>query len=152
VENWPDSSSALDDTALRRNFQRCGVEQEIASRRWEFAKGLALNFLPFSCSPTTMNTVGVRDSGVGSSLGPHSSRRWRDLEAGAVPRDQGTFRLPGEREGACWKKEQPILCFLFSGAHVLTGSQLTKFESALCQMNIGSGWLLGLRHRRPLSI
>lgn len=42
------------------------------------------------------HTVGVRDSGVGSSLGPHSSRRWRDLEAGAVPRDQGTFRLPGE--------------------------------------------------------
>jgi hypothetical protein len=98
------------------------------------------------------HTVGVRDSGVGSSLGPHSSRRWRDLEAGAVPRDQGTFRLPGERKGACWKKEQPIFCFLFSGAHVLTGSQLTKFESALCQMNIGSGWLLGLRHRRPLSI
>jgi hypothetical protein len=86
----------------------------------------AFQLLTFDEERGTRNKLSV----FGSSLGPHPSRRWRDLKAGGVPRDRGTFRLPRERKGASvgtWKKEEPSHhCFLCSGAHVLPGSQLTK--------------------------
>jgi hypothetical protein len=127
----------FDDTVLRRDFQRSGVEREIASRSWEFAKELALAFLPFSCSPSTIRskqTVGVREQPWAASV-PSMAEFERRCRASRLGNEREPLLELGRR-----KKEEPNLCFLCSGAHVLTGSQLTKFESALRQMNIGSGY------------
>ena len=108
--------SALDDTALvalRRNFQRCGVEQEIASRRWEFAKELALNFLPFSCSPTTMNTLlvfGTRESGAAlGRIRPVDGGIWKQVQC-LETREHSDF-LGNEREPVGRRNNQSFAFF-----------------------------------------
>jgi hypothetical protein len=142
----PVPPSARDDTVLRRDyFQRSGVEREIASRRWGFAKELALTFLPFSCSPSTIRSKQLLV--FGSSLGPHPSRRWRDLKAGAVPRDWGT------KGSLCWNLEEGRTKPLLSLPRGTRAHRLPTHKVRVGSLpNDHWQWLLGLHHRRPLTI
>lgn len=107
------------------------------SRRW-----------PFCLSAAHPRRYGVNKLLVfGSSLGPHPSRRWRDLNAGAVHRDWGT------KGSLCWNLEEgrtkPLLSLLRdTRAHRLPTHKVRVGSLP----NDHWQWLLGLHHRRPLTI
>jgi hypothetical protein len=106
-----------------------------------------LNFLPFSCSPSLTfdveQTVGVREQPWAASV--PSMAGFKSRCRASRP---GTFRLPGERKGACWNLEEgrtkPFA--FFAQGH--TCSQAPDSQS-----NIGSGYSVasGFCHAEPLS-